>query len=248
MAPYHDSQSDDMYLSSYLRFSTFTLICPIKGYPPPIIIWLTPFGNLTSINSSDIDLLSLNNDEPFYITVTALAGPFSARTKHQLHAFNSTYLSVTRARAALRNRLSCSGVNMLGVYTYKFDFDVDLFVQKRSLWYIIYTAGFGFFMSLVAGALCVTVKRTSDHSTDHMKTPPIYPTFTTNSAALTPPNFELNQWLSSAAANISGTLEQVRDKLRVGVQHVSEHMGRASELFTHGVQHAGGTIRQAAET
>ena len=72
---------------------------------------------------------------------------------------------------------------------------------------------------------------------------------TPNSAARTPPNFELNQWLSVAAANISGTLEQVRDKLRLGVQHVSEHMGQTvQELFTYSVQHAGGTIRQAAET
>ncbi len=250
MAPYHESRPHDVHSSSYLRFSTFTLICPINAYPPPIIIWSTPFGNLTSSNSSDIDLLSSNNDELIYITLIALAGPLTARTQHRLHAFNTTHLSVTRARTALQNRLSCSGINMLGVYTHKFDFDIDTFVEKHALWYVIYTAGFGFFMSLVAGALCVIVKvkRVSCDSSDRMETPPIYPTLTTNSAARTPPNFELNQWLSLAAANISGTLEQVRDKLRVGVQHVSEHMGRASELFTHGVQQAGGTIRQAAET
>jgi hypothetical protein len=248
MAPYFESRPYDVNSLSYLRYSTFTLTCPINAYPPPIIIWSTPFGNLTSINSSDIDLLYSDSDEPIYITITALAGPFTARTKHLLHAFNTTHLSVTQARAALQHRLSCSGINMLGVYTHRFDFNIDIFVEKHALWYLIYTAGFGFFMSLVAGALCLTLKRTSYYPGDDTKTPPIYPTLTPNSAARTPPNFELNQWLSLAAANISGTLEQVRDKLRVGVQHVSEHMGRASELFTHGVQHAGGTIRQAAET
>jgi len=248
VAPYYESQPYDVHSSSYLRFSTFTLICPINAQPPPIIIWSTPFGNLTSINSSDIDLVSSNNDEPMYITLIALAGPFTARTQHVLHAFDTNHLSVTQARATLQNRLSCTGINMLGTYTYKFDFHIDTFVEKHALWYIIYTMGFGIFMSLVAGALCVTLKRTKYYSGDHMITPPIYPTMTPNSAARTPPNFELNQWLSLAAANISGTLEQVRDKLRIGVQHVSEHMGRASELFTHGVQHAGGTIRQAAET
>ena len=140
---------------------------------------------------------------------------------------------------------------MLGTYTYDFDFDIETYVLNRAFWQIIYTLAFGFFMALVAGALCVTLKRTY-HNHDHLKTPPIYPTLTPNSAARTPPNFELNQWLSLAAANISGTLEQVRDKLRLGVQQVSEHMGqtmdRATEFFTYGVQHAGGTIRQAAET
>ena len=180
--------------------------------------------------------------------MTALSGPLSARTKHRLHAFDKNHLSITRARASLQHSLSCSGRNMLGAYTHHFDFDIQTFVQKRALWHILYTAGFGFLMSLVAGALCMIVKRTSYYPSDHMKTPPIYPTLTTNSAARTPPNFELNQWLSTAAANISDTLEQVRDKLRLGVQHVSEHMGRASELLTQSVQQAGGTIRQAAET
>ena len=140
---------------------------------------------------------------------------------------------------------------MLGDYTYEFDFDIETNVVHRARWQIVYTTAFGLFMALIAGALCVTLKRTHYHG-DHLKTPPIYPTITPNSASRTPPNLELNQWLSLAAANISGTLEQVRDKLRLGVQQVSEHMGqtmgRATELFTYGVQHAGGTIRQAAET
>ncbi|CAF2124029.1 unnamed protein product [Rotaria magnacalcarata] len=252
MAPYYQAPIHDRPLPAYFRFSTIILICPISAQPPPVIIWLTPFGNLTSINSTSIDLLSSNgNDEPIYVTITALAGPFTARTQHTLHAFNGSRLSVTQTRAALQNRISCSGINMLGSYTYEFDFDIETYVQRRALWHIIYTTAFGFFMALVAGALCVTLKRTYYHD-DNLKTPPIYPTMTPNSAARTPPNFELNQWLSLAAANISGTLEQVRDKLRLGVQQVSEHMGqtmgRATELFTYGVQHAGGTIRQAAET
>jgi hypothetical protein len=248
MAPYLDSRPYDVSTTSYLRFSKFTLICPINGKPRPIIIWSTPFGNLTSIDSSEIDLLSSNNDQPIYLLLKALAGPLTARTKHELHAFNQTHLSITQARAGLQDYLSCSGTNMLGTYTHKFHIHIDTFVQKRAVWNIIYTLAFGIFMSLIGGALCVTLKRTNYHSIDHMKTPPIYPTMTPNSASRTPPNFELNQWLSVAAANISETLEQVRDKLRLGVQHVSEHMGRASEIFTHSVQHAGGTIRQAAET
>jgi hypothetical protein len=175
----------------------------------------------------------------------------TARTEHTLHAFNETHLSVTHARAALQHRISCSGVNMLGVYTYEFNFDIETYVQNRAIWEIIYTMSFGIFLALVGGASCVTLKRTY-YNVNHLETPPIYPTMTPNSAARTPPNFELNQWLSLAAANISGTLEQVRDKLRLGVQQVSEHMGqtmgRASELFNYGVHHAGGTIRQAAET
>lgn len=204
------------------------------------------------MNSTSIDLLSSNdNDEPIYVIITAWAGPLTARTLHTLHAFNGSRLSITHARAALQHRISCTGINMLGVYTYEFNFDIETYVQSRALWHIIYTTAFGFFMALVAGALCVTLKRTY-YNGDHLKTPPIYPTMAPNSAARTPPNFELNQWLSLAAANISGTLEQVRDKLRLGVQQVSEHMGqtmgRATELFNYGVQHAGGTIRQAAET
>ncbi|CAF3700496.1 unnamed protein product [Adineta steineri] len=252
MAPYYNSRLSDASLPSYFRFSTFILICPISAQPPPVIIWSTPFGNLTSINSTSIDLLSSNNnDEPIYVTLTALAGPFTARTQHTLHAFSGNRLSVTKARAALQHRISCSGINMLGIYTYEFNFNIEIYVQNRALWQIIYTMSFGFFMALVAGALCVTLKRTY-HSVDHLKTPPVYPTMAPNSAARTPPNFELNQWLSLAAANISGTLEQVRDRLRTSVQQVSEHMGqtkaRATELFNYGVQHAGGTIRQAAET
>ncbi|CAF0925533.1 unnamed protein product [Adineta steineri] len=252
LAPYHESRPYDAHPATYLRFSTFTLICPINAQPAPIIIWSTPFGNLTTINSSNIDLLSSVYDEPIYTTLTALAGPLTARTRHILHAFNTNHLSVTQARAGLRHHISCSGINMLGIYTHEFDFDINSYGQKRALWHLIYTMAFGFFMALVAGALCVTIKRTSYYSADHLRTPPIYPTMTPNSASRTPPNFELNQWLSLAAANISGTLEQVRDKLRLGVQQVSEHMGqtmgRASELFTYGVQHAGGTIRQAAES
>lgn len=248
MAPYYESQLIPVHPSAYLRFSTFILVCPISANPPPIIIWSTPFGNLTSINSSEIDLLSSDNDHPLYSALTALSGPLLARTKHRLRAFDKNHLSITRARASLQHHLSCSGINMLGAYTYQFDFNIETLVQKRALWHILFTAGFGFVMSLVAGVLCAIVKRTSYYPSDHMKTPPIYPTLTTNSAARTPPNFEFNQWLSTAAANISDTLEQVRDKLRVGVQHVSGQMGRASELLTHSVQQAGGTIRQAAET
>jgi len=248
MAPYYEPRPYDTLSLPYLRFSTFTLTCPINARPPPIIIWSTPFGSLTSINSSNIDLLSTANDEQIYVTLTALAGPLTARTRHMLHAFDKNHLSITQARAGFQHRLSCSGINMLGIYTHEFNFDIDNSGQKRSLWNIIYTMAFGFFMSLVGGALCVTLKRTSYYPTDHAHTPPIYPTMAPNSAARTPPNFELNQWLSLAAANISGTLEQVRDKLRLGVQQVSEHMGRASELLTHSVQHAGGTIRHAAET
>ncbi|CAF0817792.1 unnamed protein product [Rotaria sp. Silwood1] len=252
MAPYYHPSAYDPLMPIYFRFSTFILICPISSQPPPIIIWSTPFGNLTSINSTSIDLLSSNNnDEPLYVTLTVLAGPLTARTEHTLHAFNGSHLSVTHARAALQHRISCSGINMLGTYTFEFNFDIQTYMQSRALWQIIYTMGFGFFMALVAGALCVTLKRTH-YNGENLKTPPIYPTMAPNSAARTPPNFELNQWLSLAAANISGTLEQVRDKLRLGVQQVSEHMGqtmgRATELFSYGVQHAGGTIRQAAET
>ncbi|CAF0809478.1 unnamed protein product [Rotaria sordida] len=252
MAPYYHPPAYDPLIPSYFRFSTLILICPISAQPPPVIIWSTPFGNLTSINSTNIDLLpSNNNDEPIYVTLIALAGPLTARTLHTLHAFNESRLSVTQARAALQHRISCSGINMLGTYSYEFNFDIVTSVQSHALWHIIYTMSFGFFMALVAGALCVTLKRTY-YNCDNITTPPIYPTMTPNSAARTPPNFELNQWLSLAAANISGTLEQVRDKLRLGVQQVSEHMGqtmgRATELFTYGVQHAGGTIRQAAET
>ncbi|CAF0873135.1 unnamed protein product [Adineta ricciae] len=252
LAPYFSSQLVSTHSLPYLRFSTFTLTCPIDAQPPPIIIWSTPFGNLSSANSSHIDLLSSPNDEPIYIVLIALAGPFTARTRHTIHASDTNQLTITEARAGLRHYISCSGINMLGTYTYEFDFDIDPYGQKHALWNIIYTMGFGFFMALVAGALCVTIKRTSYYSNDLLRTPPVYPTMTVNSAARTPPNFELNQWLSVAAANISGTLEQVRDRLRSGVQHVSEHMGqtmgRASELFTYSVQHAGGTIRHAAET
>jgi hypothetical protein len=248
MAPYYNPRLSDVRPSSYLRFSTFILICPISADPSPVIIWSTPFGNLTSINTSNIDLLSFNNDEPLYVTIIALAGPITARTRHTLRAYNFNHLSITRARAALQHRLSCSGINMLGVYTHEFDFDVDSHVAKRALWQLLFTLIFGFCMALIGGILCLILKRTYYYKRDHMTTPPIYPTMTPNSAARTPPNFELNQWLSLAAANISGTLEQVRDKLRMGVQQVSEHMGRASGLFTSGVQHAGGTIRLAAET
>ena len=141
---------------------------------------------------------------------------------------------------------------MLGTYRHEFNYTISTHAQRRALWQIVYTIGFGFVMSLVAGGLCLTVKRTRYFPDEHTKTPPIYPTMTPNSASRTPPNFELNQWLSTAAANISGTLEQVRDKLRLGVQQVSDHMGqtmgRASEMFNYGFQHAGGTLRQAAET
>lgn len=246
--PYYESRLNDVQSYSYLRFSKFTLICPINSQPPPIIIWSTPFGNLTSINSSDLDLLSSTNDQPFYLTLKASIGPLTARTQHELHAFNLTYLSITQARASLQYHFSCTGINMLGTYTYKFNFQIDTLIEKHARWYIIYTFSFGIFMSFIAGALCITLKRTNYNSDDHMKTPPIYPTPAANSASRTPPNFELNQWLSLAAANISETLEQVRDKLRLGVQHVTEHMGRASELFSYSVQQAGGTIRQAAET
>lgn len=231
-----------------MRFSTFTLTCPIHAEPSPLIVWSTPFGTLTAMDPSDIDLLLASDDEPIYVTLTALAGPLTARTRHTLHASDTNQLSITRARAALRHRISCSGTNMLGNYTHEFDFAIHSYVHRRALWQIIYTMAFGLFMALVAGASCVATRRTSYFSADQLRTPPIYPTMTANSAARTPPNFELNQWLSLAAANISGTLEQVRDRLRLGVQHVSEHMGRASELLTYGVQHAGGTIRHAAET
>jgi hypothetical protein len=141
MAPYYEPRPDDIHLSSYLRFSTFTLICPINAQPPPIIIWSTIFGNLTSINSSDVDLLSSADNETIYITLTVLAGPLTARTRHMLEAFNKNHLSVTQARAALQHRLSCSGINMLGTYTHKFDFAIDTFVEKHALWYIICTMG-----------------------------------------------------------------------------------------------------------
>ena len=49
---------------------------------------------------------------------------------------------------------------MLGVYTYKFNFDIETYVENHAIWHIIYTMGFGFFMALVAGAFCVTLKRT----------------------------------------------------------------------------------------
>ncbi|CAF4451762.1 unnamed protein product, partial [Adineta steineri] len=64
LAPYHESRPYDAHPATYLRFSTFTLICPINAQPAPIIIWSTPFGNLTTINSSNIDLLSSVYDEP----------------------------------------------------------------------------------------------------------------------------------------------------------------------------------------
>ncbi|CAF4598715.1 unnamed protein product [Rotaria sp. Silwood1] len=230
IAPYYDPQQSDTHPASYLRFSTFTLICPINGQPPPIIIWSTPFGNLTSINISNIDLLPYNNGKPIYVTLTSLAGPLTARTRHKLHAFNTNHLSITQARASLQHHFSCSGINMLGIYTYKFNFNIDTYAKKHALWLMMYTMIFGFVMSLIGIILCIILKRTYYYSNDHMKTPPLYPTMTPNSAARTPPNFELNQWLSSAAANITGTLEQVRDKLRSGVQQVS------------------GTIRQAAES
>ncbi|CAF0958214.1 unnamed protein product [Rotaria sordida] len=229
-APYYDPQQLDTYPASYLRLSTFTLICPINGQPPPIIIWSTPFGNLTSINSSNIDLLSFNNDKPIYITLISLAGPLTARTRHKLHAFNTNHLSITQARTSLQHHFSCSGINMLGIYTYKFNFNVNTYAKKHALWLMMFTMIFGFVMSLIGIILCIILKYTYYYSNDHIKTPPLYPTMTSNSAALTPPNFEFNQWLSLTAANITGTLEQVRDKLRSGVQQVS------------------GTIRQAAES
>ena len=252
MAPYYDPKLDATAPPPFLRFSTFTLICPISSQPSPLIIWSTPFGRLTATNSSSLDLLATNIDERLYITLTVVIGPLTTRTRHTLHAFNANQLSVTRARAALDHHFSCTGINMLGNYTHNFDFIVDTNVRPRALWQMLYTLAFGFFLSLVGGALCITLKRTNYYPVDQLKTPPIYPTMTPNSASRTPPNFEVNQWLSLAAANISGTLEQVRDKLRLGVLQVSEQMGqkmgRASELFTYGVQHAGGTIRQAAET
>ncbi|CAF3381352.1 unnamed protein product [Rotaria socialis] len=230
MAPYYDPQKVDSHPASYLRFSKFTLTCPIGAQPPPMIIWSTPFGNLTSINSSSIDLILFNNDQPFYRKLKTFAGPFSARTRHIFYAFNTNQLSVTQARASLQHYLSCSGINMLGVYTHTFDFDIDTYAEKHALWIIAFTMSFGLFMSLIGGLICIILKRTYYYRSDHLKTPPVYPTMAPNSAERTPPNFELNQWLSSAAANITETLEQVRDKLRLGVQQ------------------AGGTIRQAAET
>ena len=213
-----------------------------------MVVWFTPFGNLTASNASTIDLLV--DDGRLFIKLVARAGPPTARTKHVLHAFDSTHLSITRTRAALSRRLSCSAVNMLGSATYEFQFQVDSFVQPRALWQMFFTLAVGLFLSLLGGAVCLILKQTRYYPVDQMRTPPLYPTMTPNSAARTPPNFEFNQWFSTAAANISETLEQVRDKLRQGVQQVSEHMGqtmgRASGFITHGVQTAGGTIRQAA--
>lgn len=226
------------------------LLCPIRAEPPGTIIWSTPFGNLTSANSSEIDLLI--DDGTLYRKLVAIAGPWSTRTKHTLQAFDNNSLSISRTRAALNHRLSCSAVTMLGMETYEFDFQVDSFVKRRALWELLYTFAVGLLLSLIGGATCLTLKQTRFYPVDQIATPPIYPTMTPNSAARTPPNFEFNQWFSSAAANISDTLEQVRDKLRQGVQQVSEQMGqtmgRASELITQGVQTAGGTIRQAATT
>ena len=242
------SYSVESQRKSYVRLSTITLTCPIKAYPPPIIIWSTPFGKLAAINSSDIDLLLFDSHEPIYSKLTVLSGPLTARTKHILHALNSNQLTITRVRAGLQTSISCMGINILGNMTYKHEFIVENFIQKHAIWNMIYTLSFGIVLSLIAGLLCTIVPRTWYYSHKHLKTPPIYPTMTPNSAARTPPNFELNQWLSIAAANISGTLEQVRDKLRIGVQHVSEHMGRASELFTTSVHYAGTYFQSIRET
>ena len=250
MAPHFAPRENYADPSTYLRFSTFTLACPINAQPPPLIIWSTPFGKFISINSSNIDLISSTIDEPIYISLTSVAGPLTMRTRHTLHAFNTTHLSVTQARGALQHQFSCSGINMLGMYTHQLNFYIDTNAKRRALWQIMYTIVFGFLMSLSGGLLCIILNRTYYYSSDHMKTPPLYPTMAPNSASRTPPNLEPNQWLLSAAANITGTLEQVRDKLRLGVQQVSEHMGqtmgRASELLTCRVQQASGTLRQVA--
>lgn len=229
MAPSYNPQQHNMNRMSYLRFSKITLICPINGYPPPIIIWSTPFGILTSMKPSNIDLLSAYNQTIIYNKLTSSAGPPLARTRHVLQAFKTDHLSVTNARSGLQDHLYCSGINMLGMYTHKFNFDVETYAKKHVLRYLMYTLIAGFSMSFIGIILCVILKLTYFYPIDHMKTPPVYPTMTPNSASRTPPNFELNQWLSSAAANITGTLEQVRDKLRLSVLQV------------------GGTIRQAAE-
>lgn len=230
MAPYYDDQQSNKYSVTYLRFSTFTLFCPIKSNPPPIIIWTTPFGILTSHSSSNVDLLLSANDKPIYKKLITLAGPFSARTRHIVHAVSPNHLSVTQARGSLEHRISCTGINMLGSYKYEFDFIVETKAEKHAVRLMLCTIGFGLSVSLIGVLMCIILKRTYYYPVDHMKTPPLYPTMTPNSASRTPPNFELNQWFSSAAANITGTLEQVRDKLRQSVQQ------------------AGGTIRQAAES
>ncbi|CAF0758880.1 unnamed protein product [Didymodactylos carnosus] len=234
-----------------LRFSKFILQCPIQGEPLPTIIWSTPFGQLTTSSSIDQLYYYRNTTSDLYTSIMALAGPLTARTKHHLRAYNHRYLEITRARSALNSHIECTGYNLLGSYTYKFSLNVNTHIQDRLFWQLIYTVSCGLFISLVAGALCISMKRTY-YSKDNIKTPPIYPTMAPNSASRTPPNFAMNEWLSLAYGNISDTLEQVRDKLRASVQQVSVHMGttmaRGMELFTHGLEHAGGTLRQTAET
>ena len=176
--------------------------------------------------------------EDLYVSLTARAGPIGTQTRHNLNILTNNRLSITRARAALENRFACSAVNMLGTYRHEFDFKVDSNIQERAIPQLLYTLAFGMFLSLIGGVLCVSVDSAKFSTTKQIKTPPLYPTLTPNSAARTPPNFELNQWLSSAAANITGTLEQVRDKLRSGVQQMTEHMGRASGLLTQRVHQA----------
>lgn len=223
----------------YLRFSTFTLICPIVSKPTGLIIWSTPFGYLSSVNATTIDLVPIDLDRNIYVNLVARSGPIGTRIRHVL-SVDQNRLTVTGARAALEKDFSCTAINMLGVYRHDFQFTVETNVKKGALRELFYTLCFGFFMSLIGGALCISMRVQNYTKTDQFRTPPIYPTLTPNSAARTPPNFEFNQWWSTATANITESLEQVRERLWTSVQHVTGHVGRASGRLTQSVQQAAG--------
>jgi hypothetical protein len=202
--------------------SDIKLKCIANGSPEPAIVWQTSFGYFTNINTSLYEqifhklgkLIKVHGDMTVRLSTYG-----SAQSINRISVTDQNELSITNVRQKFVGKLSCLAVNGAGLAIVDFYVDIRAGVRDQ-FFYCLLVGVVSAFISCLIGSIACAINEKHAVAMFPM-TPPIHPTPFDTNATPTPPNFDLNQWMTQAASNITETLEQVKKKLHKGVEKAS---------------------------
>ena len=192
------------------------------------IIWKTQFGyfgNFDQINDSNHKIF-----KAFYTfnkltkihkhKKLKISDKFSAGSQSEIYINSDNNLVITKMRQVISGTFVCLSVSQDGTSSYEY----KILVREGVSEYFIYSLFVSIISMIIPSILGLIICGICEYQADknYPMTPPCYPT----PMAITPPNFDFNEWMANAASylpnlNIHETLDQVSKSLRRGMEKAS---------------------------
>lgn len=227
----------------------------LSSLPAINFVWKTPYGYFMKLNNTYFkfnifdQMRNLTNLHEYMRFKTAINTGSSTINEIYVSqdenifinniSSTSSQLIVTNFRQRYTGEYTCIAYNSFNFDYLTFNIQVRVGVMDYFFYNFVVFVAISILLAIIGIVFCIICER---NALDNFPmTPPVFPT-PFDTVPTTPPNFDFNQWMTTTATNIQGTLDQASKKLRKGFEKASvtvKSLGVTSTAYFYSVYEHG---------